>query len=124
MAHYAVLDENNIVVNVFVGPDESDDFDWEQFYVDEGFGDKIKRTSYNTHGGVHELGGVPFRMNYAEIGGEYREDLDAFIPVKIYKAWVLNEETCTWEAPFPPPGNHYDYFWDDETDSWVQDSQI
>ena len=62
-----------------------------------------KQTSYNTIGGVHTLGGKPFRKNHAGIGGRYDSDRDAFIPKKSYASWVLNEETCQWEAPITMP---------------------
>lgn len=82
------------------------------------------QTSYNTRGGVHygqdgqPDGGLALRKNFAGIGYAYDAALDAFIPPKIYKAWVLNTDTCTWEAPiaYPQDGNAYD--WDDATDAW------
>lgn len=96
MAHYAFLDESDTVVEVIVGRDEGDGgVDWEQHYA-EVRGLPCKRTSYNTHGGVHLLGGTPFRLNYAGIGYQYREDLDAFIPPCPGEGWVLYEATGTW----------------------------
>jgi hypothetical protein len=62
-----------------------------------------KQTSYNTHGGVHKLGGIPFRKNHASIGMTYDENRDAFIPKKPYNSWLLNEQTCLWNAPTPMP---------------------
>ena len=91
MAHYAYLDENNIVTNVIVGKNEGENgIDWEQYYG-------AKRTSYNTLGGVHSLGGTPFRKNYAGIGYFYDLQRDAFIPPKPSDEYVLNEQTCQWE---------------------------
>jgi hypothetical protein len=58
-----------------------------------------KQTSYNTSGGVHKLGGIPLRKNHAGIGMTYDEDRDAFIPPKPFNSWILNEDTCRWEAP-------------------------
>jgi hypothetical protein len=96
MAHYAVLNPNNIVVNVFVGKDETTPgTNWEEYYSQPGA--RVKRTSYNTIGGVHILGGVPFRKNYAGIGFSYSDELDAFIPPKPEGDWVLNPESCLWE---------------------------
>lgn len=118
MAHYAVLDENNVVVTVFVGSDEGGEIDWEVEYVRLGFGQNIKRTSYNTWGGVHQLGGVPFRMNYATIGGTYDEERDAFIPPQPYPSWTLNETVLLWDPPYDPPDDNEDYYWDEETLSW------
>jgi len=86
MAHYALLNETNIVVDVFVGRDEDDlaegVTDWEQYYAPAGF--TCKRTSYNTQGGVHTGGGTPYRKNYAGIGYTYDEARDAFIPPRPY----------------------------------------
>jgi hypothetical protein len=95
MAHYAELDANNTVTQVFVGKDESDtSYNWEEYYAVPGR--TVKRTSYNTHGGVHSGGGTPFRKNYAGIGYTYDEERDAFIPPKPEGDWVLDEDTCLW----------------------------
>ena len=77
-----------------------------------------KQTSYNTLGGVHRLGGTPFRKNHAGIGYTYDEDRDAFIPKKVYASWVLNESTCQWEAPVAYPDDGKRYQWNEETTSW------
>jgi hypothetical protein len=105
MAHYAFLNEDNIVTEVIVGRDEDDlapgVTSWEDYYG--AFrGQRCLRTSYNTHGGVHADGGTPFRGNYAGIGYSYDEALDAFIspkpePTDEVADYVLNEETFTWE---------------------------
>ena len=105
MAHYAFIDENNIVTEVIAGRDEDDLIEgvtsWEDYYG--AFrNQRCLRTSFNTRGGQHFQEGVPFRGNYAGIGFEYREDLDAFIsgkpePTEEVSDWVLNEETQTWE---------------------------
>lgn len=118
MAHYAFLDENNIVTEVIVGKDESN-FDWETKY---GMfrGQLCKRTSYNTIGGVHQLGGTPFRKNYAGIGFTYDPVRDAFIPPKPFPSWILNEDTCLWDAPTPMPQDNKLYIWDEETTSWIE----
>jgi hypothetical protein len=121
MAHYAYLDENNIVTNVIVGKDESDivldengnPYDWEVYYG-------AKKTSYNTIGGVHLLGGTPFRKNYAGIGYTYDESRDAFIEPKPHESWILNEDTCTWEAPIQRPENidGHIWMWNEEILNW------
>jgi len=77
-----------------------------------------KQTSYNTRGGVHRLGGTPFRKNHAGIGYTYDEDKDAFIPQKPYNSWTLNETTCLWEAPSARPDDGKMYTWNEETTSW------
>lgn len=125
MAYYALIDENNIVVQVITGQDEGQGlYNWEVFYAQET-GMQCKRTSYNTIGGVHRNGGVPFRKNYAGIGYEYDSQRDAFIPPKFYESWVLNENTCLWEAPFAAPDDGQMYSWNEETTSWeIYDEQV
>ena len=78
-----------------------------------------KQTSYNTHGGVHSSGGTPFRKNHAGIGYTYDDNRDAFIPPKPYNSWVLNEQTCLWEAPVARPNDKGLYTWNEETQSWT-----
>jgi hypothetical protein len=99
MAHYAFLDENNIVIEVITGRNETEaDTNWEEWYGNFR-GLVCKRTSYNTVEGKHLKGGIPFRKNYAGIGYTYDAERDAFIPPKEDDSWILNEETCTWEIP-------------------------
>jgi hypothetical protein len=116
MAHYAFLDENNIVTEVITGKEEGN-FNWEQQYGSFR-GQLCKRTSYNTIGGVHQLGGTPFRKNYAGIGYIYDEDRDAFIPPKPFNSWVLNEDTCLWEAPVAYPQDGNNYKWNETNLNW------
>jgi len=124
MAHYAFLDENNIVTEVIVGKDEGEDgVDWEAHYG--AFrGQTCKRTSYNTHNGIHSGGGIPFRKNYAGIGYTYNAGLDAFIPPKPFESWSLDEQTCLWGAPVPYPTDGNRYLWDENTLSWVNDDAV
>jgi len=121
MAHYAFLDQNNIVTEVIVGKNENEDgINWEQQYTLIR-GQVCKRTSYNTIGGVHQLGGTPFRKNYAGIGYIYDENRDAFIAPKPYNSWILNENTCNWEAPvaYPVDSNvNNRYKWNEEILNW------
>ncbi len=77
-----------------------------------------KQTSYNTHGGVHSSGGIPLRKNHAGIGYTYDEDRDAFIPPKPFNSWVLNEDTCQWEAPVAKPNDDNRYTWNESTLTW------
>ena len=81
-----------------------------------------KQTSYNTHGGVHNNNGTPLRKNHAGIGYTYDETRDAFIPPKPFNSWVLNEDTCNWEAPVAKPiteleNNQY-YSWNESIINW------
>jgi hypothetical protein len=122
MAHFAKLDANNVVIFVTVGRDEDNDKEAE---LSARTGDVYKRTSYNTHGGVHALGGTPFRKNYAGLGYIYDAGRDAFIPPKPYASWLLNEDTCLWDSPVPYPTdvgteeNPKRYSWDEATTSWI-----
>ena len=116
MSHFAEIDENNIVTRVLVGNNEHPD-EGHQWFVDNLGGTWVK-TSYNTRGGVHTLGGTPLRKNYAGIGYTYDETRDAFIPPKPYDSWVLDEETCLWEAPVAMPDDGEPYAWNEETQSW------
>jgi hypothetical protein len=122
MAHYALLDSDNVVIRVFVGRDENDLPDgitsWENYYAPDGF--VVKRTSYNTVGNQHTLGGTPFRGNYAGIGYRYDDILDAFIPPQPYPSWVLNETTCLWDAPVAYPDDGLLYNWDEASQSWQE----
>ena len=117
MAHYALLDENNIVTNVIVGQDDPGT-DWESEYASM-FNQKCVQTSYNMHGGVHKLGGQELRKNYAIIGGIYDPDLDAFYEQQPYPSWSLNTNTCLWEPPVPEPRDELKiYRWDEEKLEW------
>lgn len=109
MAHYAYLDDNNIVTLVFVGRDENDTLykkdgatSWEDYHSKKD-GVVCKRTSYNTSANIHLLGGTPFRKNFAAKGGTYDASRDAFIDPKPYASWVLDETTCTWQPPITMP---------------------
>jgi hypothetical protein len=77
-----------------------------------------KQTSFNTHGGVHLLGGTPLRKNHASVGYTYDEDRDAFIPKKPYNSWILNETTCLWEAPVALPDTENRYNWNEQNQTW------
>ena len=126
MAHWAEIDENGIVVRVTVGND--DGHDW----LIENIGGTWVKTSYNTVGGVHyttdeEGNRVPsddqtkaLRKNYAGIGFTYDEERDAFIPPQPFESWVLNEDTCLWEAPIPYPEDGEVYIWNEATEAWEQ----
>ena len=120
MAHYAELNNENIVIRVIPGWDENIKSDMEQLLLLET--ENIwKRTSYNTRGGQHPEG-KPFRKNYAGIGYKYDAQRDAFIPPQPFPSWVLNEDTCLWDAPTPKPDDGKLYSWDEETTSWVQNA--
>lgn len=125
MAHYAVLDENDVVINVIAGRNEDETVgkisNWESYYG-RFFNARVKRTSFNMLGGVHAEGKEPFRKNYAVIGGTYSDELDAFIPPKPYPSWTLDEETCLWEAPIPMPAQEglLLWIWDESALEWQE----
>jgi len=116
MAHFAKLDDKNRVVFVTVGRQEDDGKEAE---LTARTGDVYKQTSYNTRGGVHLLGGVPLRKNFAAVGYIYDDERDAFVPPKPFDSWVLNEETCLWEAPIPMPDDGNRYVWVEELVDWI-----
>ena len=128
MAHYAYLDENNIVTEVITGKDETDldtlpegFANWEEWYADFR-GQTCKRTSYNTVGNQHKDGGTPFRGNYAGINYTYDTENDVFISPKPYDSWTLDETTWLWKAPVDyPEDSENSYTWNEETTSWEQD---
>jgi hypothetical protein len=118
MAHFAEVDENNIVLRVLV-VDDLHESNGQEFLANTlGLGGTWLKTSYNTQAGVHANGGTPFRKNYAGIGYSYNETLDAFIAPKPYPSWVLNETTCVYEAPVAYPTDGEMYVWNEETTSW------
>ena len=118
MAHWAELDESNIVTRVLVGSNDDPDEGY-QWLIDNLGGTWVK-TSYNTQGGVHSLGGTPLRKNYAGIGYSYDSTRDAFIPPKPFNSWNLNEDTCLWEAPVAYPTDGKMYRWDEDTTNCVE----
>ena len=113
MAHYAFLDENNIVTQVIVGRHEYEVVDgisdWETYYGDL-HGQRCVRTSYNGN----------IRKNYAGIGYTYDEERDAFIAPKVFDSWILNEDTCKWQAPVPYPDDGIIYVWNEELGDWQE----
>lgn len=130
MAHYAKLDENNMVIEINAIDNDQEEELGETGVVEwllAGWGGvDWKKTSYNTYGNVHSGGGTPFRKNYAGIGFTFDSERDAFIPPQPFPSWLLIEDTCQWEAPTPRPELSTEeeergarYWWDEETESWV-----
>jgi hypothetical protein len=105
MSHWAEIDENNIVLRVLVGnnsePDEGEAFM-------NSLGGTWVKTSYNG----------TIRKNFAGIGMSYDAGRDAFIAPKPFDSWILDEETCRWEAPVAYPTDGIMYVWDEETTDW------
>ena len=126
MAHFAKLDENNIVIFVTVGS-EADDGKEDELFARTG--DVYRQTSYNTRGGVYYTPNTnepgpdqtkAFRKNYAGLGYTYDATRDAFIPPQPFPSWVLDESSCLWEAPVPYPTDGKRYVWDEDTTSWME----
>ena len=128
MAHFARI-KNGIVDFVTVGRD--DDENREDELAHDGW--IYRRTSYNTRGGVHYTDGQPsadqskaFRKNYAGLGYTYDSERDAFIPPKPFASWILNEESCLWEAPVAMPEDAGTgeppkrYTWDEDSVNWIE----
>ena len=121
MSYFAELDSENIVIRVIAA---------DQDFIDSGkVGDPNNwvQTSYNTRGGVHYApnsntpdGGVALRKNYAGVGYTYDETRDAFILPKPYPSWILNEDTCKWDAQTPMPDDGKIYYWDEDTTNWKE----
>ena len=127
MAHFAKIDENNIVTTVVVVDDaDTQDENGNEVcsigaaYLNAGLGGTWKQTSYNTRGNIHKLGGTPFRKNYAGKGYTYDSERDAFIHPKPFPSWTLDEDTCLWNAPTPHPDDGKRYKWDEDSQSWVE----
>lgn len=118
MAHFAEIDENNVVLRVLVVDDLHEENGHAFLSETLGLGGTWLKTSYNTAAGVHTLGGTPFRKNYAGIGYTYDSVRDAFIPPKPFPSWILNEESCVYEAPVAMPTDGAMYTWNEETTSW------
>tara|TARA_R110000796_G_scaffold36631_1_gene93123 strand:+ start:728 stop:1102 length:375 start_codon:yes stop_codon:yes gene_type:complete len=121
MAHFARLGTGSIVKKVHVvnndtATDEQTGINFLQTLHKTD--DKFVQTSYNTYGGEHRLGGTPFRKNYAGIGYKYDQTRDAFIPIKPYNSWILNETTCRWQAPVAYPNDGKFYNWNEINQNW------
>ena len=116
MAHFAELNEDNIVTRVIVV--SNDDCGGGDYPASDAIGASFchnllggtwKQTSYNNN----------FRKRYAGIGYTFREDIDAFVAPKPYPSWLLNTSTFQWQAPVPYPNDGKMYYWDEATQSWV-----
>lgn len=114
MAHFAKIDENNIVLEVIVVNNDNlieNGIELESKGIEfcqSLFGGNWKQTSYNGN----------FRKNYAGIGYIYDAERDAFIEPKPFNSWILNEETCKWESPSPMPNDNSFYVWNEDNQTW------
>ena len=108
MAHWAEIDENNIVVRVLVTDNNDPNGDEGYQWLLDNLGGTWVKTSYNGK----------IRKNYAGIGYTYDSERDAFISPKPFDSWILNEETCRWEAPSPYPTGGFTYYWNESNLAW------
>ena len=123
MAHFAKINENNIVTQVVVVNDSDGNNDTDgQNFLNNLFKTTHtwKKTSYNTYGNTHRLGGTPYRKNFASIGFTYDSSRDAFIEPKPYNSWTLDETTCLWVPPVAYPSDGKSYEWDEDNRQWVE----
>jgi len=130
MAHWAEIDENNVVIRVTVGDNNDPNGDEGYKWLIDNLGGRWIKASYNTRYGIHLLGNEPLRKNYPGVGYYYNEELDAFIPPKPegMNSWILNEEKGIWEPPIPYPLEQPEnpliidatYIWDESTILWIE----
>ena len=116
MSHFAEIDNNNKVIRVLVGDNSmpNEGYNW----LIDNLGGTWVKTSYNTSGGVHSLGGTPLNKNYAGIGHTF--DGVGFAAPQPYPSWTKNSDTYLWEAPVAMPTDGKKYTWDEDTTSWVE----
>lgn len=132
MAHYAILDSENVVENIITGIDEDEldtlpeGFnDWEEFYSSRFDNKTVKRTSYNTFGGIHADDKTPFRGNYGTVGFIYYEEQDMFLPPKPFESWIEDFDNYGWKAPIDKPNDTDNFGWveedyqEDNTTGWL-----
>jgi len=117
MSHFAKVLDGKVIQVIVAEPEFFDTF------IDTSPGQWLQ-TSYNTLGGVHLNGGVPFRKNYAGIGFSYDQERDAFIPPKLYNSWLLNDESCLWEPPVAYPSDGKTYKWNESIVNWEESTPI
>ena len=123
MAHFAKINDSNIVEQVIVvSNDVATSESAGVTFINNLYGtsDTWKQTSYNTYANTHKLDGTPFRKNYAGIGFSYDASKDAFIPPKPYNSWTLNNTTCLWEAPSDYPDDGKYYSWNESNTAWEE----
>lgn len=110
MAYWAELNEENIVLRVLRGDNNDPNGDEGYQWLIDNLGGTWIKTSFNG----------TIRKNFAGQGYKYDEALDAFIPVKPYESWILDESTCTWVAPVPYPADGKYYQWNEELTEWIE----
>lgn len=112
MAHWAELDENNIVIRVVVGSNDDPDEGYQ--WILDNLGGRWIQTSYNNN----------FRRIFASEGYKYDENLDIFIDPQPFLSWAFNENTLKWEAPEPEPDTSEIHYWDEDSKTWIIKNSI
>jgi hypothetical protein len=110
MAHFAEINEDNIVLRILVVPNEQEHRGQDYLANDLNLGGRWIQTSYNSN----------IRVRYAGVGFKYDEEKDAFIAPQPFKGYVLNEETLDWVPPVPYPNDSEGYYWNEETEQWIK----
>jgi hypothetical protein len=119
MASWAELNENNVVIKVLVGDNNDPNNDEGYQWLVDNCGGRWIKTSYNTFGNKHSLGGEPLRGNFGTLGMTYDETRDVFLHPKTLPSWIIDEETFLWVPPINPPSPKESYRWDEDSVSWV-----
>jgi hypothetical protein len=119
MAHFAQIDENNIVIQVLVTDNNDPNGDEGYQWLIDNFGGHWIKTSYNTRANEHTYGKEPVRGNYATIGMTYDEERDVFLHPKPEPSWVVDENTFMWKPPIDSPEPLGSYIWDEPSLSWI-----
>ena len=122
MAHFAEIDENNIVLRVVVIDDEHEHRGHEFLSKDLGLGGTWLKTSYNTRMGEHANGGTPYRLNYAAPGGIYDPETDSFYQPQPFPSYILDKTNGVWYPPIPRPDDTEEFYhiWDESLINWKQ----
>lgn len=119
MAHWAEVNENNVVIRVTVGDNNDPAGDEGYSWLINNLGGRWIKCSYNTFENKHTQGRTPLRWYYPGIGYVYLEEYDAFMPPKEYDSWVLDQENYIWIPPIPVPDSGM-WEWDEDTVSWIE----
>lgn len=128
MAHWAEINESNVVLRVVVTDNNDLNNDEGYQWLIDNLGGNWIKTSYTSIGGKRrniETGEIieapAFRKNFAGINFTYDQERDAFIPPKPFNSWILDEDTCLWKAPVECPQSEYTYYWNEDLLEWIQD---
>jgi hypothetical protein len=122
MAHFAKVNENNIVETVVVVPDDVENRGQDYLANELGMGGKWIKCSYNTLHGQHKTGGTPLRGNFPSVGYIYEEIVDAFIPPKQHPNWKIDYTAFKWVPPIAEPEYEegFAWRWSQTNNEWIK----